>query len=68
MSNLLLKSILHCFNFFLQMSEAVIYDVLPDRFQKGLFYFEVMAKNDSDEVLRPQFVDVGLARALTVIL
>jgi hypothetical protein len=47
------------------MSEAVIYDVLPDR-HKDIYYFDVMARNDSGDVLRSQFVEVGLVRALTV--
>ena len=44
----------------------MIFEVETERRQKGVFYFEVMAKNDSDQVLRPQFVEVGLARALII--
>jgi hypothetical protein len=48
------------------MSEAVIYNVAEDPHRAGVFFFEAMARNDAEAVLRPQFVDVGLARVLTV--
>jgi hypothetical protein len=49
------------------MSEAVIFETMTETGRRGVVYFEVMARNDSDQMIKPQFIDVGLARGLTII-
>jgi hypothetical protein len=49
------------------MSEAVIFETMTETGRHGVVYFEVMARNDSDQMIKPQFIDVGLARGLTII-
>ena len=48
------------------MSEAVIFETMTDGGRREVVYFEVMARNDSDETIKPQFIEIGLARGLTL--
>jgi hypothetical protein len=48
------------------MSEAVIIETVRSKWHSSTVYFQLMARNDSDQILKPQFVEVGLARGLTI--
>ena len=52
-------------NFF-QMFETVVIETLTSRFRNDVVFFDVMARNDSEDVLKPQFIEVGLARGLVI--
>ena len=48
------------------MSDAVIIQTVRSKWRQDIVYFELMARNDSNQILKPQFVQVGLARGLTI--
>ena len=48
------------------MSEAVIIQTVRSKWRQDTVYFQLMAGNDSDKILKPQFLQVGLARGLTI--
>jgi hypothetical protein len=48
------------------MFESVVIETMSTRFKENVVHFDVMARNDSEDVLKPQFVEVGLARGLVV--